>query len=193
VTLIRRASLADLSQIVTVIEAAFAQYRDDIPPAIFGRYLVDLRAIGERWDECEIFVAEHEGRVAGSIAFYADASLEGLGLPTQWAGLRSLAVHPAARGLRLGRRLSERCVERAREIAAPAFGLHTAAFMTAARRIYDGLGFRRAPEFDLRASDILGLGADAGDIDVIAYVRDLTGPTSLILRQAQDEASTGSG
>jgi predicted N-acetyltransferase YhbS len=176
---IRRAVRADLPQIVAVIDAAFAQYRSIIPPAIFGRYLDNLRAVGDRWDECEVFVGEHGGRVAGSIAFYADASLEGLGLPQSWAGLRSLAVHPGARGLGLGQRLSARCVERARELGAPAFGLHTAAFMTAACRIYDGLGFRRAPEMDLRASAILGIDPAGGDIDVIAYVRDLAGTRTI--------------
>lgn len=173
-SLIRRAVRADLPQVVAVIDAAFGQYRSVIPPPIFGRYLDDLRAIGDRWDEAEVFVAEQDGRVAGSVAFYADASLEGLGLPKAWAGMRSLAVHPAARGLGVGRRLSARCVERAREIEAPAFGLHTAAFMAAARRIYDALGFRRAPKFDLRASDILGIDAAAGDLEVIAYARDLS-------------------
>jgi GNAT superfamily N-acetyltransferase len=171
---IRRALPADLPQIVRVIEAAFAQYRAIIPPAIFGGYLNDMRAIGERWDEAEVIVAERDGRVAGCATFYADASLEGLGLPKEWAGLRTLAVHPDARGQGLGRRLSERCVENARALGAPAFGIHTAAFMTAACRIYEGLGFRRAPEFDLRASSILGTEPADGDIEVIAYVRNLS-------------------
>lgn len=171
--MIRRAVRADLPQIVAVIEAAFAQHRAHFPPAIFGGYLDDLRAIGDRWDECELFLAEHDGRIAGSVAFYADASLEGLGLPKAWASLRSLAVHPGARGRGIGRRLSERCVAAAREQGAPAFALHTAGFMIAARRIYEGLGLRRAPAFDLRASDILGLTPTDGDIEVIAYARDL--------------------
>jgi predicted N-acetyltransferase YhbS len=173
---IRLAVRQDVPQIVGVIEAAFAQYRGIIPPPIFESYLDDMRAIGERWDEAEVLVAERDGRVVGSVAFYSDASLEGLGLPKEWAGLRTLAVHPEARGLGIGRLLSERCVEMARDLGAPAFGLHTAGFMTAACRIYATLGFRRAPEFDLRASAILGLDGGDGDIDVIAYVRSLTGP-----------------
>lgn len=175
--MIRRAARRDIPQIIGVIEAAFAQYEPIIPPAIFASYLDDMRAIGSRWDEAEVLVVERHGRVAGSVAFYADASLEGLGLPAEWAGLRTLAVHPEARGRGIGRQLSQQCLEMARARGAPVFGLHTAGFMTAACRLYETLGFRRAPELDLRASAILGLADDEGDIDVIAYVRELLPPT----------------
>ena len=41
-------------------------------------------------------VAEVDGVVRGSGAFYPDASIQGLGWPSGWAGGRALAVHPQA-------------------------------------------------------------------------------------------------
>jgi ribosomal protein S18 acetylase RimI-like enzyme len=82
-------------------------------------------------------------------------------------------VHPDARGRGRGRLLTLACVERARTQGAATLGIHTTPAMTAACALYERLGFRRAPEHDLRAAQILGLGAGAGDLPVIAYRLDL--------------------
>lgn len=175
-SVIRPAARHEVGDIVDVVIAAYEQYRPRVPAAIFDAYLEDMRRLGERWDEARVLVGLHQGRIAGTISFYADASLEGLGLPQGWAGFRTLAVHPAARGRGLGRRLVEACVDSARGLGVPTMGIHTAAFMTAACRIYEAVGFRRCPEHDLRASEILGLGTGLDDIAVIAYRLDLGCP-----------------
>jgi hypothetical protein len=105
--------------------------------------------------------------------FFADASTEGLGLPEGWAGFRTLAVHPAARGRGIARALSRRCVDAARARNTRTVGIHTAAFMRTACGIYEQIGFRRCPEHDLRFSAVLGLDLGAHDIPVIAYRLDL--------------------
>ena len=70
----------------------------------------------------------------------------------QWpagAGLiRLLAVAPAHRGRGYGRLLTQACLDRARELSIPTIFLYTGTFMTAARQLYEKLGFQRAPEFD---------------------------------------------
>ena len=155
--------------------AAYAEFRDRIPAAIFEAYMEDLCRLAERWEEAEVLIAELDGRVAGAVTFYANASSEGMGLPQGWAGFRRLAVHPEMRGRGVGRALTTECVEAARRLAAPTVGIHTAPFMTSARSIYDRLGFRRCPEYDLRAAAILGREADGGDVAVMAYRLDLAG------------------
>src|SRR3712207_3815033 len=82
--------------------AAYAQYRDVVPAAIFAAYVADLRNLADQADDAELLVCEIGGRIAGSVMFYADASLEGLGLPREWAGFRKLAVHPECRGHGVG-------------------------------------------------------------------------------------------
>ena len=174
-SLVRPAARREIPQIEAVTAAAYAEFRDQIPAAIFDAYMEDLCRLADRWEEAEVLVAELNGRVAGAVTFYADADSEGMGLPQGWAGFRRLAVHPAMRGQGVGRALTKECVEAARRLAAPTVGIHTAPFMTAARGIYDRLGFRRCPEYDLQAAAILGLEAGGGDIAVIAYRLDLAG------------------
>jgi ribosomal protein S18 acetylase RimI-like enzyme len=48
----------------------------------------------------------------------------------------------------VGARLTAHCIARAREEGAGYLALHTAPAMLAARRVYERLGFRRAPEHD---------------------------------------------
>lgn len=54
----------------------------------------------------------------------------------------------------IGTALAGEAMRRARERKAKAIGLHTAAHMAAATRLYERLGFRRAPEFDIEIGEM---------------------------------------
>ena len=108
-----------------------------------------------RFAEAEVLVAEHDGRIVGTIAFYADVRHEGWSnLPAGWAGFRALAVAPRMRGAGIGKALVQHCIERTRNVGAETLGIHTISLLTDAVRLYQRLGFVRCPEFDLRAADI---------------------------------------
>lgn len=64
------------------------------------------------------------------------------------AGIRMLAVSPAAHRRGVGRRLVEACIDRARADGRSRIVLHTAASMTAAQALYLQLGFVRAEHLD---------------------------------------------
>jgi GNAT superfamily N-acetyltransferase len=121
-----------------------------------------------------LLVAETGGRVAGSAAFYPDASVQGVGFPAGWAGGRGLAVHPSARGSGVGRTLLAACERLARQAGAPVFAFHTATFMTGAISLYERLGYLRAPELDFDMAAHYGRRSGSAPIMSIAYVRHLT-------------------
>ncbi|VTU18512.1 putative acetyltransferase [Variovorax sp. PBS-H4] len=170
---IRPAARHEATPIASIRMAAYSQYRRSVPPAVFEAYLDDLRHVEKPEQGTQLLVAEWQGRVVGSVVFYADAGLEGLGLPEGWAGFRKLAVHPDARGRGLGRRLAQYCVARARELGAPTMGIHGSSFMTTACKLYQQMGFVRCPEHDLRATAILGLAPSEHDVTVIAFHMNL--------------------
>jgi GNAT superfamily N-acetyltransferase len=170
---IRSATRLEILEIELLSVAPYAQYCDEVPAAIFDAYTNDLRRLQEHWEEAEVLVAEVDGRIAGSVLFYPDASTEGLGLPGGWAGFRKLAVRPEMRGRHIGSKLVERCVELARRLGAPAVGIHTVSFMKAACRIYEQMAFRRCPQYDLNASDMLGMGQTIAKLKLLTYRLDL--------------------
>jgi GNAT superfamily N-acetyltransferase len=173
---IRTAAKHEIPEIEALIVAHYDQYRRAIAPAIFDAYIAELSDIAGNLNDAQALVAELNGRIAGSALFYPDASDEGWGLPKGWAGFRKLAVHPNRRGYGLGRKIAEQCVDLGKRIGAPTVAIHTASFMSAARDLYERIGFQRCPEYDVRASDLLGIKAGPGDVKLIAYRLDLVSP-----------------
>jgi GNAT superfamily N-acetyltransferase len=170
---VRRALRREIEEIEQIGIAAYEDFRKEVPAAILDAYFADLLNLTDQWDQAEVIVAEIDGRLGGSVMFYADASTEGLGLPNQWAGFRKLAVAPQMRGQGLGRKLVEHCVRMGRKNGAAALGIHTTDFMTAARRIYSELGFSRCRSLDRKVTDLLNIDVDAEDFTIIAYKLDL--------------------
>ena len=171
--LVRHAVPADYPAIRNVVMAAYRQYADLIALDVFSPYLADLLDLETHARHGRLLVAEVDGQVCASAAFYPDASLQGFGWPPRWASGRALAVHPDARGHGVARALLATCERLAREAGAPVFAFHTASFMTSAIALYERLGYRRAPEFDFdMAARFSRFGA--APIISIAYFRQLT-------------------
>jgi predicted N-acetyltransferase YhbS len=116
---LRDAGTADHATVRAVITAAYRQYQVAMPPGAFEVYLADLLDLDHRANSGSVIVAERAGRVVGTVTYYDNAAIQGLGWPSGWAGLRALAVDPAARGLGIGRRLMQECFRRAHAASAP--------------------------------------------------------------------------
>jgi ribosomal protein S18 acetylase RimI-like enzyme len=85
------------------------------------------------------------------------------GLPVEWAVIRLLAVAPGARGLGLGRSLTEECIARARRDGAYVVGPYTVIEMEVAQGLYERMGFVRDPRYDQQS----------GGVRILAYRLDL--------------------
>ncbi len=134
-------------------------------------YLDELRDVEARARHCTIYVAlAADGRVLGGVTY-----IPGPGTPFSEsehqgeAGFRMLAVDPSAQGGGVGRALVEACIERARADRRSALVLLTLPSMRTAHRLYERLGFGRAPDRDWEFAPgsvllgyILPLGAPPG-------------------------------
>jgi GNAT superfamily N-acetyltransferase len=150
---IRDARSADRGAIEAVTLAAYEQYAALMPAHWEGYRQNILATLAAAKPDAQI-VAEEEGRIVGTVLLYPAGSVMarpgGGSITLAEPEVRLLAVAPAARGRGVGAALMNKCVSRARQSGAAALTLHTTDIMQSAMRLYERLGFRRAPGLDIQ-------------------------------------------
>lgn len=150
--IIRDAQESEHGTIRDITLVAYEEFAAVLPAPLWEGYrrqvLVSLDGDGP----VERIVAEWNGTIVGSVLLYP-ATANVYGKTTTSVGrpeVRLLAVLPAARGQGVGAALMAECVQRARRAGATVLGLHTTDIMQTAMRMYERMGFVRAPELDFR-------------------------------------------
>ncbi|MFF7069145.1 GNAT family N-acetyltransferase [Streptomyces pseudovenezuelae] len=145
--LIRPAEPADYERLGDITARA---YLDDGLLA-FGDeddwYLTELKDVAKRAKTAEVLVATENDHLLGGVTYVPSGGpLAELARPGE-AEIRMLAVSHEARGKGVGQALVQACVDRA-AAAGTDIVLCTQPTMHTAHRIYERLGFTRAPERD---------------------------------------------
>ena len=130
--------------------SAFQQYAAVMPPLRWEGYRENILATMADAAPARQIVAEKEGVILGSVLLYPPGTAfstphEG---PLSCPEVRLLAVAPEARGQGIGTALMKECIRRARRLGAFCLNLHTTDMMQVAMRMYERMGFVRAPELD---------------------------------------------
>lgn len=149
---VRDARDADREAIRALTLGAYAEYAAVMAPEAWGALAGALGAALDTGLPAHRIVAERGGALVGSVMLFppsvaAYGEMSGAG---GWPELRLLAVAHEARGLGVGEGLVEECIRRARAEGAVEIGLHTSRSMTGAMRLYERMGFVRAPERDFQ-------------------------------------------
>jgi GNAT superfamily N-acetyltransferase len=147
---IRDARDDDCDAVRDVVLRAYAEYASMMPERLWMRYRQQLLDTLDSVVSVERIVAERTGALVGSVLLFppAAAAYGSPVLKAEYPEVRLLAVLPEARGRGIGAALMEDCAERARRAGASTLGLHTTEIMQAALRMYERLGYVRAPEHD---------------------------------------------
>ena len=105
-----------------------------------------------------ITARDHSGKLLGSVIYFADMKYYGSGGTAtslqSTSGLRLLAVNPEARGNGVGRALTQKCIELAREKKQAQVVLHTTQYMNSAWAPYENMGFKRFEEIDFLQGEL---------------------------------------
>ena len=131
---------------------AYSDYAARMAPGAWQGLDAAVRAALASEARAQRIVALRDDRLVGSVMLYPpEASAYGAqAASATWPELRLLAVTAEARGLGVGERLVQECIRRARAEGAAAIGLHTSHSMAGAMRLYERMGFVRAPETDFQ-------------------------------------------
>ena len=148
--LIRDARPGDRDRIREVTLAAYQEYASRMSGHGEG-YRHNIVATLAAVEPAEQVVAERDDTIVGTVLLYPPRRVRTLGgesLEVPWPEVRLLAVASAARGQGIGAALMRECVRRARGSGTGALTLHTTDLMRTAMRMYERIGFVRAPELD---------------------------------------------
>lgn len=134
---IRRATPSDAGPIANLLHLSFTEYKSFYTVAAFSATTPKEEQIIRRLDEGPIWVAVRHATIVGtvSVRFYGEA-----------LHIRSMAVHPAARGAKVGESLLNRVILFAIVHAYKRLFLSTCPFLTPAIRLYEKMGFKPNPK-----------------------------------------------
>jgi GNAT superfamily N-acetyltransferase len=135
--------------------AAYEEYGATMPEPFWARYRRHLLATLAAEGPAERIVAERGGTIVGSVLLFPAAAnaYAGSAACADYPEVRLLAVVPAARGEGVGAALMRECEKRARRGGATTLGLHTMDMMRTAVRLYERMGFVRAPDLDFTPAE----------------------------------------
>jgi predicted N-acetyltransferase YhbS len=145
---IRDAHDSERDAIRNVILSAFQEYAE-VMPAHWEEYRQGILSRLADVKPAEQIVAEQNNAIVGAVLLFPTGTVfDRPPVTLSWPEARLLAVAPAARGQGIGAALMRECMRRARKSGAAALTLHTSDVMHVAARMYERMGFVRAPELD---------------------------------------------
>jgi predicted N-acetyltransferase YhbS len=122
---------------------AYRTIHDDL-----GDYEAILRRVGHRATHADVFVAEIDGRLVGTVTFVAAPGDYAEGDDPDAAWIRMLAVDPAFARQGIGQALTRACIERAHASGRRRICLNTGDRHVVAKHLYERFGFARRPDLD---------------------------------------------
>ena len=149
---IREARRDELRAVYELTRRAYAEYATIMDRTSWEALSGAIDAGLASDQEMERIVALEGDAIVGSALLMAptEDAYKGFGVRVTAPEVRLVAVEPSARGHGIARALMDECLRRARASGATEIGLHTSRSMQAAIRMYEGMGFERAPENDFQ-------------------------------------------
>lgn len=146
----RTATIADKEQLQNLGIKTFSQYKNVLTKENWHKlYTIQTgqNTYSDLLSKSTCFVCEIAEEIVGM------AYLVLSGNPTNvfqenWCYLRMVGVHPEYGGKGIGKTLTLRCIEYAKENNEHTMALHTSEFMDAARHIYEQIGFKQIRELE---------------------------------------------
>jgi len=147
----RKGNIDDLEQIKDLTWLAYSQFENVISKDNLKQWEAGLKKNDTYitlLNKAFCIVCEDENKIIGTAFLVPNGNPTEL-FQTDWAYLRLVGVSPEYEGKGIGRKLTEMCIDKARETGERTLALHTSEFQHAARHIYESLGFKKLKEFEI--------------------------------------------
>ena len=129
----------DATAINTLAVICFAQFKSKYND--WDAFAKRLEKFSELAESSEIVVAVKDSEIIGAVAYVPPHTKKAEFFPNNTPIIRMLVVSPSARGLGVGKALSEECIKKAKRDKCRAIALHTSSIMEIALPMYQRMGF----------------------------------------------------
>jgi GNAT superfamily N-acetyltransferase len=154
-SLVRNATPEEFFDVGKLVVRVYSQLEGFPKESEQPGYYKMLENVGELTKKpgTELLVAVSSGgEIVGAVVFFGDMKYYGSGgTATQEqnaCGFRLLAVDPSARGLGIGRLLTQQCINKGQERKRRQMIIHTTMAMRTAWQMYEKMGFKRSEDLD---------------------------------------------
>lgn len=146
----REGTLEDINKLKKLGLTSYGQFKNELSEDNWRKmynFLSNLDSYTDLLNKSKCFVCEDSGDIIGM------AYLVSKGNPTdifdkEWCYIRMVGVAPKYSGKGIGKKLTQKCIDFAKENNEQLIALHTSELMNAARHIYEKLGFEAIKELD---------------------------------------------
>jgi len=159
---IREAYSKEFNELGKLMVSVYSQIEGFPSKAKIPGYYEVLNNIGllSEKSESKLLVAvSSENELLGGVVYFG--RMEHYGVATnedRTSGIRFLAVNSSARGMGIGRALTETCIKIAKNKNHSQVILHTTDAMPIARRLYEKMGFKRSSDLDFEKQKFMVYG-----------------------------------
>src|SRR5436190_9258879 len=146
----REASAAEKEPLQQLGIRSYSQFESILAPpdwVTMHRFLHNDKMWDQLVNNSKIFVCDAGDKLAG-MAYLVPSNNPTHLYPADWSYVRLVGVDPAYRGKGIARRLTQICVDYARQTNEKTIGLHTSEKMQDAIHIYESIGFKLYKEID---------------------------------------------
>ena len=151
----RTANLADLNSIRDLGIKSYSEYSTILDQENWEKmniFLQDLEGLKNLISGSRCFLCEDNNRLIGMVFFVSSKHQNEL-FKSEWSIIRFLAVDPEYRGKGLGGKLTDLCLQFAKEEGEKFIALHTSSYMNGADKLYEKKGFKKHKEIDYYAKE----------------------------------------
>lgn len=153
--IIRLAKQEEFENIEKQRLSSYQQYENSVSTEHWKLLKTTLTSKSDQSPGVDVYVAEIDGQIAGSIVLFPSKSkaYEWESTASEYPEIRMLAVDSEFRSKGVGKALVQQCIDSSKMKGAKFIGLHTGSFMKDAIRLYEKMGFERVPSLDFIPMD----------------------------------------
>lgn len=147
----RTANIADLSQLKKLGKVSYLEFSKVLAGEHWEKmyiFLDDEKTLIALIQQSTVLVCEQDGEIVGMV-YLVKSGIASDHYEEDWGRIRYLAVHPNSRKKGIAKKLTQMCIQLAKENGEQNLALHTSEFMTNARKMYESLGFKQVKDFQL--------------------------------------------